>query len=77
MSPDSRRPNPLGLLLAIIFCVALLMGPGPGALLVGGDPDKVRTLFGVPALYLWLVFWFLVMAGCIVTAAKLVWKDTD
>ena len=33
--------------------------------------------FGVPALYLWVVLWFLVMAGCIITAALTVWKDSD
>jgi hypothetical protein len=28
-------------------------------------------------LYLWVVFWFLVMAGCVVVAAKTLWRDED
>ena len=63
--------------LTAIFLVALLLGPGPGATLIDGTPGKPNIWFGVPALYLWVVLWFLVMAGCIVTAALTVWNDRD
>ena len=55
-----------------------MLGPGPGATLIDGTRENPGIWFGVPALYLWVVFWFLVMAGCIVTAALTIWsKDTD
>ena len=63
--------------LALVFLFALLAGPGPGAALVGGSADAPRILFGVPALYLWLVLWFLVMAGCVVIAARKLWREDD
>ena len=66
-----------GRLLTSIFILALVLGPGPGAELIDGTPERPRIWFGVPALYVWVVLWFLVMAGCIVTAAFTVWKDSD
>ena len=66
-----------GRLLSAIFLLALVMGPGPGATLIDGSPDEPAIWFGVPALYLWVVLWFLVMAGCIVFAAFTVWKEPD
>ena len=66
-----------GRLLTAIFLLALVLGPGPGAELIDGTAASPNIWFGVPALYIWVVFWFLVMAGCIVTAAYTVWKDTD
>ena len=72
--PNTRR---LRIVLAVVFLLALLLGPGLGAHLAGGDPDQVRFLFGVPALYLWLVSCWMVMAGCILVAARTLWKETD
>ena len=66
-----------GHLLSAIFLLALVLGPGPGAPLIDGTPEEPNIWFGIPALYLWVVFWFLVMAGCIITAARTVWKDSD
>ena len=77
-SPFLRCDNHLvskGQLLSAIFLVALVLGPGPGAALIDGTPEKPNIWFGVPALYVWVVLWFLVMAGCIVIAALTVWKD--
>ena len=34
-------------------------------------------IFGVPALYLWLVFTCLVMTSCILIAARTLWRDED
>ena len=51
------------------------MGPGPGSLLVAPHGSEPRLVFGVPALYVWLVFWFLVMAGCVLFASTKLWKD--
>ncbi|MCH2065050.1 MAG: hypothetical protein MK194_15150 [Roseibacillus sp.] len=66
-----------GPLLTVIFLVALVLGPGPGATLIDGTKEAPNIWFGIPALYLWVVFWFLVMAACIVTAALTVWKEAD
>ena len=72
---DQRR---LSTLLILIMLLALLMGPGPGIYLVNpdpGDPDAIRFLLGMPIIWLWTVFWFLVEAACIVTAATCLWKE--
>lgn len=61
--------------LAALFALALLMGPGPGAMLIDGTAEKPAIWFGVPALYLWTLLWFAVMAGCVVTAALTIWKE--
>jgi len=67
-----------GPLLSIIFLLSLVLGPGPGATLIDGTRENPSIWFGIPALYVWVVFWFLVMAGCIVTAALTIWsKDKD
>ena len=66
-----------GHLLSAIFLLALVLGPLPGATPIDGTPEEPNIWFGVPALYLWVVLWFLVMAGCIITAALTVWKDSD
>jgi hypothetical protein len=66
-----------GHLLSAIFLLALVLGPGPGATLIDGTVEEPNIWFGIPALYLWVVLWFLVMAGCIITAAFTVWKDSD
>ena len=73
----SKDPRALRIRLAAVFVTVLVLGPGPGAHLAGGEPDNVRFLFGVPALYLWLVFCFLIMAGCVLVAARTFWRDSD
>lgn len=81
---DILAPSPLGYplvtkgrLLSAIFLLALVMGPGPGATFIDGSPEAPLFLLGIPALYVWLVLWFLVMAGCIITAAVTLWNDED
>ncbi len=50
MTPRSRK-------LGLLFLAATALGAGPGLLLV---PALPATVLGVPALYAWLVLWFLV-----------------
>lgn len=60
----------------MVFLLAMVMGTGPGIRLVNPDPtdpDALRTLFGVPILYLWGVLWYLVQAGVILIAYFLLW----
>lgn len=66
-----------GHILSAIFVLALIMGAGPGATWIDGTPDQPNFWFGIPALYVWLVIWFLVMAACIITAAFTLWRDED
>ena len=46
----------LGGILGGVFLLALVLGPGPGAGWVAGSAEEPRILWGVPALYLWVVF---------------------
>lgn len=64
-----------GAFLTTLFLAALVMGPGPGAWLIDGTPDDPALWFGIPALYLWTLLWFAVMAACVVTAALTLWKN--
>jgi hypothetical protein len=64
----------LGLILTTVFLSALLLGPGPGAMLIDGSVEEPAVWFGVPALYVWALLWFAVLSGCVVTAALTVWK---
>ncbi|MEM6884246.1 MAG: hypothetical protein AAF571_04385 [Verrucomicrobiota bacterium] len=60
--------------LTTLFFLGLLMGPGPGAMLIDGSAENPAIWFGIPALYLWTLLWFGVMAGCVVTAALTLWN---
>lgn len=77
--PDPAPPNTrrLRIMLVLVFLLALFLGPGLGAHLAGGKPAQPRFLFGVPTLYLWLVTCWIVMAGCILAAARTLWKESD
>ena len=60
-----------GWILAIAFIVALLMGPGPGMLLV----NRPTAICGIPALYAWGLLWYAVEVVIVVLAYFLVWGD--
>ena len=65
----------LGRRLVGVFALALLMGPGPGIYLVNPSSEDAVPLrvLGMPVLYVWAVFWFLVMAATVVTAYRKLW----
>jgi len=68
----------LTIILITIFSLALLMGPGPGNLLINPSPDDPgarRFIFGLPAVYAWALLWFSVQAGCVVVAYFFLWRD--
>ena len=67
----------LATVLIVIFFIALVMGPGPGSLLINPHGSEPMFWFGMPALYVWAVFWFLVQASTILIAATLIWKKED
>ena len=76
MKKESKREK-LAIVLIVIFLFALIMGPGPGSLLINSHGSEPRFWLGMPALYVWAVFWFLVEAGVILIAAKFIWKRED
>lgn len=69
MSSSSRRP--IAIALTLLFITALVMGPGPGMLLV----NRPSTILGIPALYAWGLFWYVVEVFVVVAAYFLVWND--
>lgn len=56
--------------LTIAFVVALLMGPGPGTMLV----NTAEPFLGVPTLYAWGMLWYLVEVAVVVLAYFFVWR---
>lgn len=72
---SSRR---LAILLFAVFSVALIMGPGPGHLLINpdpADPEARRFVFGLPIVYAWALLWFGVQAACVTLAYFLLWRE--
>ena len=71
-NPDvARSKRRLGSILAVVFAIALLMGPGPGILLV----NSPRPVLGFPAIYLWGLVWYVVEVAVVVLAYLFVWTD--
>ena len=68
----------LGWLLFGLFCLALVMGPGPGNHLINPDPDDpeaARFFLGIPIVYAWALFWYGVQAIAVGTAYFKLWRD--
>lgn len=78
LPPASRRR--LGRALFATFVLALVMGPGPGVLLVNPDPldpEARRFFLGMPIVYAWAAFWLAVQAGCVVAAWRWIWRADE
>jgi hypothetical protein len=72
--------NKLSLFLTVVFLLAMVMGPGPGLLLINPDisqPNPDLTIGGIPKLYAWGIFWYAVQVAVVVTAYCKVWKDDE
>jgi uncharacterized membrane protein len=70
----------LGVVLASIFALTLIMGPGPGLYLVNPspqDPDALSSICNVPVVYIWTAFWASVQAGVVVVAYFKLWDDGE
>ena len=65
----------LSKILALIFVFATIMGPGPGLYLVNPSQEEAvpATILGMPALFAWAVFWFIVQGGVVIVAYKKLW----
>ena len=80
MNGPSRRPRRLVVILSVIFVLAVVMGTGPGIYLVNpnpNDPQGVITFLGLPILYAWIVWWFLVQAAVILVAYYHLWDGGE
>ena len=74
---DKKR---LGRILAGVFVLALLMGPGPGLYLVNpdpGSPNSAATIGNVPVLYVWALLWCAVQVTVLLVAYFKVWGRPD
>ena len=63
-----------------VFVVALLMGPGPGIYLISAKTTgnaSGLTLWGMPIVYVWAVFWATVMWGAVLVAYTKLWIEED
>ncbi len=60
---EKQKRKKLGMILSVVFLFAMIMGPGPGVLLINpdpADPNAVFTFMGVPKVYAWGVLWYLI-----------------
>jgi hypothetical protein len=79
-SVEREKRGKLGRLLAVVFVIALILGPGPGLRLINpdiNDPNAAFTLFGLPKVYAWGLFWYGVELVIILTAYFKVWRGDD
>ena len=69
----------LSKILALIFVFATVMGPGPGLYLVNPSQEEEvpATILGMPALFAWAVFWFIVQGGVVIVAYKELWTKEE
>ena len=68
-----QKHKTMAFTLVAIFLIALIMGPGPGSLMINSPGSEPKFWFGMPALYVWVVLWFFVEAAVILIAARFLW----
>ena len=73
MSENVDNRLKLGRILAAVFALAMILGAGPGILLV----NQPATWFGFPRLYAWGMFWCAVEIAVVITAYFFVWTTND
>jgi hypothetical protein len=61
----------LGKWLVIIYAASLVLSNGPGVLLV----NRPVLVAGMPAIYLWAIFWWLFQMGLVLIAYFRVWTS--
>jgi len=72
-TPRETSRRRLGRLLAVVFVAAMLMGLGPGVMLI----REPGYWFGLPRIYVWALIWFTVEAGVVVAAYLFVWRGSE
>jgi len=76
----STNRSRLPAVLAVIFLIALFMGPGPGIYLINpdpGDPATRRVVLGMPVVYVWAISWFFVQLAVVVIAYFKLWSRQE
>lgn len=76
MNKSSSGRRRLTIALSVIFALAVVMGAGPGMYLVNpnpDDPDATFTFLGMPVIYAWVTFWFLIQAIVVLVAYFRLW----
>ena len=56
----------------------MLMGSGPGIRLFNpdiSDPHAVFTIFGMPKIYVWGLFWYVIQLAALLVAYFKIWKN--
>ena len=71
MSPAARKR--LTWILGLAFALTMVMGPGPGVLLV----NRAELFLGWPLVYVWGVFWYGVQLSVILLSYALLWRQSD
>ena len=71
MKPTSRKR--LALVLAAVFVLSMIMGAGPGVLLV----NTPQPWLGLPSLCTWGLIWYSVQAITAICAYLFVWRDSQ
>jgi hypothetical protein len=88
---SSHRRRRLGIWLFAVFAASLILGAGPGVLLVDPlagtfrwGPAEASSFegtpalwFGLPVLYVWGLFWYGVQAAVVVAAYVWVWRRPE
>ena len=70
--PYSPGQRILSAVLIMAFVVAMLMGVGPGVMLV----NKPKSILGLPWLYAWGLIWYFVHMVIVTTAYFLLWNPS-
>jgi hypothetical protein len=75
----SQVKRRIAVILAVVFAVAVVMGPGPGIYLINPDSEEGarRLLFGMPIVYAWTAFWFGCQALVVVLCYRLLWREPE
>ena len=78
-SPTKTRSR-LGIILFLLFVLAMFMGLRPGLRLVNPDPKatgQALLFLYIPVNYAWGLFWYGVQAAVVTTASVTLWKVND
>jgi hypothetical protein len=70
---ESGKRSGLRNVLIFLFAVAMLMGTGPGVLLV----NRPASVFGIPLVYAWGLLWYFVLVLIAVAAYAFLWKSDE
>ncbi|QDS91010.1 hypothetical protein EC9_52290 [Rosistilla ulvae] len=68
--PVSTTSRTLSILAAAIVVLALLMGVGPGVLLV----NRPSMFLGLPLVYSWGIGWYFVMCAVAIVSYRWIWR---